>query len=524
MNRGTLADEAGRMLIHLLAAVLLPIWGPGPTSEPAADLDQTARRLAEATGLDVDVTPTLGTLTGGLARVRVTDARGDGKTFLGVLVDDNVLATMWFPLIDAVDGTATLSCCEDARVVGVIASRAEHNLALLRIDRSRPAHARVDDPTPLTVLTEPPAPGDDARMVIRLPFDMESAVPTVRYERPIVSRRAWHASGGALWRVAFSIEDVFGGAVLVDEQDRPYAISVKGAGADHLFAAPLAPLLEAARHDPVPLAEYGYDARTGRERALYDEELASAARSDGDLPLAERLARRAIANDPDRWRAHYTLGVVLDMTGRATQALEALAESTRLEPGWSESHYSIGIVHLTQDRPAEAIPNLERAIELDGRYDHAHGMLGIARLRAGDVEGSLPSLARAHELDPESVQHAGNYAIALEHAGRADEAVRVWQRVTEADPESATAWGELGGAQFDADEHAAAIESLERAEELAERPDPTRLLRIVIACTHTGDVDRAYDALRRAEVADPDHPLVPRVRALLERDHPRGRP
>ena len=88
---------------------------------------------------------------------------------------------------------------------------------------------------------------------------------------------------------------------------------------------------------------------------------AKAAWSDGDLAIAEKIARAVVASEPKRAAAHELLGRILLETSHAEEAREAFARALEIQPD-----------HVP------AIRGLARALERLGEIDHALALLARA--------------------------------------------------------------------------------------------------------------------------------------------------
>ena len=99
----------------------------------------------------------------------------------------------------------------------------------------------------------------------------------------------------------------------------------------------------------------------------------------GDLPLAEKYARKALA----------------------------------LEPDLAEAHASLGIIDTYQFRFADAEKELRRALDLNPNYVMAHHWRSLHLLYLGRLEEALAENERARQLDPFSlpVNHLRVYPL-----------------------------------------------------------------------------------------------------------------
>jgi adenylate cyclase len=134
------------------------------------------------------------------------------------------------------------------------------------------------------------------------------------------------------------------------------------------------------------------------------------------------------------------------------------------------------------------------AIELSPNNAVAHGHYSWLCSSLERYDDALREVRRAHELDPLLVQT--DVATTLLRAGRINEALEDARRSLLYGPASPRSYSNLGWALIFHDDHAAGIESLERASWLA--PDSTLFLsQLGEACAITGDVERARNILQQ---------------------------
>jgi len=104
---------------------------------------------------------------------------------------------------------------------------------------------------------------------------------------------------------------------------------------------------------------------------------------------AKRLARLALAWDPDYDAAHDVLAWTLVYEGQAERALYEAREALRLAPGDGRHHAAVGFCLLRAGRPEEAIAPLRRACELRPHDAGARLTLADALEAAGRLDEAL---------------------------------------------------------------------------------------------------------------------------------------
>ena len=115
----------------------------------------------------------------------------------------------------------------------------------------------------------------------------------------------------------------------------------------------------------------------------------------GQLPLAERALRAALAIEPAHKNAMSNLVGVLTAQGRESEALALAAELQRLQPAAPFAAFNEGLQRMREGRYAEAQALFEREIGLTAGNHEVHFWLAVARLKLGDQRAALSHLRQA---------------------------------------------------------------------------------------------------------------------------------
>ncbi|WP_027368100.1 CheR family methyltransferase [Desulfocurvibacter africanus] len=155
----------------------------------------------------------------------------------------------------------------------------------------------------------------------------------------------------------------------------PVQDSLPAAGLLDRKAAGEASLIEQALHEARAAVERGCYAEAGERLASVDRSGLSPAQSgllanltarmlagSGDLALAERTCREAIAADKMHAAHHYLLAVILQELRRLKEAVEALQKALYLEPGFLLAHFSLGLLLKELGREQESRRSLKNAL------------------------------------------------------------------------------------------------------------------------------------------------------------------
>ncbi len=120
----------------------------------------------------------------------------------------------------------------------------------------------------------------------------------------------------------------------------------------------------------------------------------------GQLELAEREWKWALAGKPDNVVTMNALGVLYNKEGRYAEATAILQQAIALKPLWGDARYNYGITLQSEGRREEAIAEFQRAIELAPVNPSARLWYGKALIQYGDYREAEVQLKRAVELQP----------------------------------------------------------------------------------------------------------------------------
>jgi tetratricopeptide (TPR) repeat protein len=188
---------------------------------------------------------------------------------------------------------------------------------------------------------------------------------------------------------------------------------------------------------------------------------------------AEREVRRALRIDPAAPAAHTLLGIILFTRGGAgTEARDALAQATALDPRSFDAYYYLGRVQGDIKDYVGAIESLRQAVKLNPRHQFARFLLGHALEVSGQLDAALAEYQALVQIDANSaVGQMGLGAISLKQ-DKLDEAISALQRAIVLDPVLFEAHWALGLALARARRDAEAIEEFKKAIALSPgRPD-----------------------------------------------------
>lgn len=273
-------------------------------------------------------------------------------------------------------------------------------------------------------------------------------------------------------------------------------LPASGAARDTFLSA-----VELARRDPAAAVQRFVEA-AGKAQYFYAAwyNAGAAAEASGDLQIAEKYYRQALAVRPDYGPALTNLAGVLEKTGRAAEAQRVIDDALRKMPEKAGPHLAAATLawsrkDLTQverealltikydERNVPAMRLMAMLFRQQGRLDTArfaldnalevepgnallHLELGHVQKELGDDKAALVAFEKAARLRPTLLEALDNYGVLLLKQGMASEAANVLSQAAKLDPRSPRAMLHLGNALRASKQYAAAEASYKKALEL----------------------------------------------------------
>lgn len=254
---------------------------------------------------------------------------------------------------------------------------------------------------------------------------------------------------------------------------------------------------EALAQDPAFAPAHASRARALVAQAEYYNELVVPA-----LTRARVSAERALALDPEHWRAHVALGDIhrlLDWDWAGAEA--AYRRATELNPNSESAHRAYAVLLTVTGRFDAAIEEVDRAVALDPLCLVVGTSAAWVRYMAGDYAAVIERCRHSIEMDQRYGYSLARRLLSAAYlqTDRAGEAVELLDlaRATTGDEPLLLAW--LAYARAAAGDHAGATALLRRLEGTA-----VPAYHMALAYAGAGDADAAFAALGRAcDARDP---------------------
>jgi tetratricopeptide (TPR) repeat protein len=223
----------------------------------------------------------------------------------------------------------------------------------------------------------------------------------------------------------------------------------------------------------------------------------------GQLPDAQAMLRRVIAQQPGHFDALALLAMLAQRGGRLDEAVELLKRTVALRPDLAETHYNLGNALKAAGRLDEAMQCFQQAISLRPDFAEAHFNLANALRGAGRLKDAIESYRRTIAARPAHAGALNNLSSSLREAGFADQAMQAVRQAIAHKPDMAEAHNNLGNLLLDRGQTEQAIGSFARALQI--RPQYVEALNnLGNAQRALGRLDEAEQAYRRAAAIQPD--------------------
>jgi protein O-mannosyl-transferase len=131
---------------------------------------------------------------------------------------------------------------------------------------------------------------------------------------------------------------------------------------------------------------------------------------------------------PRNARAHWALGVELQLHGDAQRAEFHYRRALELRPYYADANLNLAVLLVGNGRLAEALPHFERAVAADPQDAKKRANYGLALRDAGQLGPARAQLEAALQVDPDSVDALRNLGLVELSSNRPEAALRQFER------------------------------------------------------------------------------------------------
>jgi tetratricopeptide (TPR) repeat protein len=272
---------------------------------------------------------------------------------------------------------------------------------------------------------------------------------------------------------------------------------------------------QAGSQESQPTVRHHRVAENSTEDATTPEvDQAETAIAKGDFAAAQALLQKAVAANPEDYRAWFDLGYVYNVNHQVPEAIDAYRKSVAARPDVFESNLNLGILLAKQGQNAEAAKYLTAATRLKPT---AHPDEGLARawqslghlLEGSDPQQALSAYSQAAKRNPRDADPHLSAGILLEKQNNLEAAAHEYQAAADLDPKSQEAIAGLANIYTREKKYPQAEAALRQLLEVHPSDNNARvqLGRVLAAQGKTEDAARELQAGLHTSPADPQAAL-----------------
>jgi protein O-mannosyl-transferase len=223
----------------------------------------------------------------------------------------------------------------------------------------------------------------------------------------------------------------------------------------------------------------------------------------GVYASAETLWRDTLARNPNAWVAHNNLGLILQESGKVSEATEHYEQALRIEPDYAEAHNNLGLVLQRLGKVSEAVAHYEQALQIKPDFADAHDNLGTALAQTGKIKEAIAHFEQALRIEPDYAEAHNNLGLVLQRLGKVSEAIPHFEQALRIKPDFAEAHYNLGVALVQLGRPQEAMGHWQQA--LQVKPDYAEAhYNLGVALVQLGRIPEAIEHLQQALRIKPD--------------------
>jgi tetratricopeptide (TPR) repeat protein len=233
---------------------------------------------------------------------------------------------------------------------------------------------------------------------------------------------------------------------------------------------------------------------SGLAMSSFDYQRIESAIQERNFASAQQELERHLQTEPDDYRAHMLLGIVLDEQGKPAEAAGHFQKAVQLQPQSPAAHINLGKHDGRVGDLSAAAEEFESAIRLSPSDTAGHNNLGLVLMSQGKNALALAEFEKASDAAPRDAATWLNLFRCQLALRQFSEARASAKRIVSMDSSSEELRGQLGAMQAHAGDYAGAIESLSNSLSLNPHSVETRY-NLGIAYYRAGNISSARETL-----------------------------
>ena len=170
---------------------------------------------------------------------------------------------------------------------------------------------------------------------------------------------------------------------------------------------------------------------------------AAAAMVKNDVPSAERLLKRHLAQKPTDVAAIRMLAEVAMRCGQTVEAEHLIQRCLELAPGFTAARYNYAVLLHRRNESPEALVQIEKCLDSDPNSPSFRNLAAVILSRIGDYERSSTIYARLLDEYPQNAKVWLSYGHVLKTEGRQDDCVAAYRESINLNPAFGEAYWSL---------------------------------------------------------------------------------
>ncbi|MFP4496842.1 MAG: tetratricopeptide repeat protein [Vulcanimicrobiota bacterium] len=189
----------------------------------------------------------------------------------------------------------------------------------------------------------------------------------------------------------------------------------------------------------------------------------------GSLLEAELIYAEILRDDPDNFRALYSLGIIYQQQGIKDKAIEKFQRCIEINPDFAPSYNNLGWVYFTLGKYDKAQVLYMMAIKKDPGYLLAYSNLGTIYMIRNELNMAENIFRKILEFQHDNTIALNNLGLTYLRRGELYPAKEIFETVLKYDPYSAAAFINLSQVYQNLGLWGKALQSLENAQEFSPR-------------------------------------------------------
>ncbi len=251
------------------------------------------------------------------------------------------------------------------------------------------------------------------------------------------------------------------------------------------------------------MAQYQKALHINPDYAKAYNNLGNALLQKGRVDEAMAQYQKTLQIEPNDVKAHINLGNILLQKGSVDEAMAHYQKALQINPNYAKAHINLGNILLQKGSVDEAMAHYQKALQINPDSAEAHNNLGNALLQKGRVDEAIVHYQITVQIEPDNAEAHINLGNALLKMNRAADAIPHFQTALKLLPDSAEvqndlAWVMATCPQASLRNGKAAVELARRANQLTGDGNPAMLGTLATAYAEAGQFPEALETAQRA--------------------------